>query len=212
MKITKFGHCCLLVEENNLRILTDPGNYSSGQDNAKGIDVILITHHEHQDHLFLDSLRRVLQNNPSAKVMTNRSVAGKLEGEGIPSRILEEGEEISESGVRIDAIGTAHSVIYPSLPQIHNTGYFISGRFFYPGDSLTHPNRPVDILALPVSALWLKLSESIDFAKAIRPNICFPVHDGNVRTPESMYRTIKNLLEPDGIRFVLLDLGKETVF
>ncbi|MBI2052837.1 MAG: MBL fold metallo-hydrolase, partial [Candidatus Ryanbacteria bacterium] len=29
MKITKFGHCCLLIKENGVRILTDPGTYST---------------------------------------------------------------------------------------------------------------------------------------------------------------------------------------
>lgn len=50
MKITKFGHCCLLVEENNLRILIDPGNYLKRADDLKDIDTMLITH-SHQDYL-----------------------------------------------------------------------------------------------------------------------------------------------------------------
>lgn len=43
MKITKFGHCCLLIEEHLLRILTDPGNYNTTPD-VENIDIILITH------------------------------------------------------------------------------------------------------------------------------------------------------------------------
>jgi hypothetical protein len=30
MKITKYGHACLLVEEGGARFLLDPGSYSSG--------------------------------------------------------------------------------------------------------------------------------------------------------------------------------------
>ena len=62
MKITKFGHCCLSVEERGVRILVDPGNYTSGQNEAKGIHIVLITHHEHRDHLDMESLKRVLKN------------------------------------------------------------------------------------------------------------------------------------------------------
>ena len=50
MKITKFGHSCLLVEENGVRILFDPGSYSTAQNDVKNIDVVLITH-EHSDHV-----------------------------------------------------------------------------------------------------------------------------------------------------------------
>ena len=212
MKITKFGHCCFVVEDNGVRILTDPGNYSTGQNQAEGINLILISHHEHQDHLYFDSLKAILQNNPSATIIANRSVATRVESEHIPSRILEAGEKISERGVTIEGIGKKHSIIYPDLPSIHNTGYFISNRLFYPGDAFTNPQRPVDILALPLAAPWLKLSEAIDYAKEIRPKICFPLHDGNLRAPESIYRVAKLILEPLGITFIVLAPGKETVF
>ena len=212
MKITKFGHCCFLVEEDNLRILTDPGNYSTGQNQVKGIDIILISHHEHQDHLFLDSLNTIFRNNPSARVMTNSSVAARLERAQIPSIVLEDGDKTSEKGVLIEAIGRKHSVIHPELPAIQNTGYLISSRLFYPGDAFTNPHRPVDILALPLSAPWLKLSEAIDYAKEIKPKICFPVHDGNLKFPESIYRATKTILDPLRIEFLLLDIGKEKIF
>lgn len=32
MKITKFGHACLLIEEADARILIGPGTYSSGSE------------------------------------------------------------------------------------------------------------------------------------------------------------------------------------
>lgn len=78
MKITKLGHCCLIVGTDNLRILTDPGNYSTGQNDAKNIDVILITH-EHADHLHLESLIKVLENNPNANIITNQGVGVLLD-------------------------------------------------------------------------------------------------------------------------------------
>jgi len=212
MKITKFGQCCLLVEEGNVRILTDPGDCSTGQNQVKEIDIILISHHEHQDHLFLDSLNAILRNNPSARVMTNSSVAARLESAKIPSMVLEDGGKTSERGVLIEGIGRKHAVIHPELPAIHNTGYFISSRLFYPGDAFTNPHRPVDILALPLSAPWLKLSEAIDYAKEIKPKTCFPVHDGNLKSSESIYRATKTILDPLKIKFLPLDIGKEKSF
>src|ERR1044072_7550990 len=78
MKITKFGHCCLRIEEKGLVILTDPGTYSSLQDEATGIDIVLITH-EHADHLHIDSLQKVLTHNPGVRVVCNSAVAKLLD-------------------------------------------------------------------------------------------------------------------------------------
>src|SRR4030066_1892683 len=126
MKITKFGHCCLLIEEKGLRILTDPGNYSTTQNEIKGVNIVLITHHEHKDHLHMESLKAVLKNNPSAKVMTNSSVGRVLEKEAIPFVMVEDGQCTVENDVSIEAFGKKNAVIYPTLPEIHNTGYFIA--------------------------------------------------------------------------------------
>lgn len=212
MKITKFGHCCLLIEELGLRILTDPGSYSSGQDEVKGIDIVLISHHEHRDHLHMDSLKAVLKNNPGAKLMTNRNVGAILNKEKMTYVLLEEGQRTSEKGVSIEAFGKKHAVIYPTLPEIHNTGFLIGGRFFYPGDALTIPLSGVEILAFPATGVWVKLSEAIDYVKKIGPKICFPVHDNNLKFPGSIHSVPPKILEPLGIQFVLPPLGKEINF
>lgn len=68
MKIKNFGHCCLLIEENNVRILTDPGISSVGQEDVKNLNVILITH-EHPDHIHIPSLKNCLVNNPNAEIL-----------------------------------------------------------------------------------------------------------------------------------------------
>ena len=63
MTITKIGHCCLLIEFNERKILTDPGTFSSAQNTLIGIDVVLITH-EHADHIHVESLAEIIKNNP----------------------------------------------------------------------------------------------------------------------------------------------------
>ena len=93
MTITKLGHCCLIIEENGLRILTDPGTYSTSQNEAKNIDLILITH-EHPDHYHVDSVKTILANNPQVKIITNTAVAKLLQKENIESAIVEEMETI----------------------------------------------------------------------------------------------------------------------
>lgn len=86
MKIAKIGHCCLVIEKVGKKILTDPGAYSDGQNSQLGIEAVLVTH-EHQDHLHVDSLRKVLKNNPRAKIFSNRGVAAMLARAGIVCEI-----------------------------------------------------------------------------------------------------------------------------
>lgn len=207
MEITKFGHCCLLIKEGALMILTDPGMYTTAQDRITGIDVVLITH-EHQDHYHLESVRAILRHNPQAKVYTINSVGQLLAAAGVPFALLEHGQAVTEREVPIEAYGQDHGVIHPSWPRSSNTGYFINRRLWYPGDALTVPPHPVEILALPVAGPWLKLAEVIDFAAAIKPRQSFPVHDAMYRDPTTARRFPGMILQKMGIPFQVLELNK----
>ncbi|MFA6099972.1 MAG: MBL fold metallo-hydrolase [Patescibacteria group bacterium] len=210
MTITKYGHCCLLIEEGGLRILTDPGSYSTLPDGLNSIDLILLTH-EHQDHLHIDSLKTVLKNNPQAKVLTNKTVGSLLEKEGIAYQLIEDGQSVTEKGILVEGFGKEHAVIYPTIPVTENIGLFIAGKLFYPGDALTEPHHPVEILALPVAGPWLKLSEAIDYALKLKPRVCFPVHDGILKNPGLCHRLPSTVLEPQDIKFIAMEEGKTYV-
>lgn len=183
MKITKLGHCCMLVEIDGLRILTDPGGWSGfKQDSLQNIDLIIITH-EHSDHLHMDSLQKILVNNPKAKVITNSSVGKLLAEQEIVFEKVEQGQSNSFGGIRLEGYGDVHQEVYGDFGRVQNTGYFIANRFFYPGDAFTNPHRPIDLLALPVSGPWLKSKEVIDYARELKPRAAFPVHDGMLAFP-----------------------------
>jgi L-ascorbate metabolism protein UlaG (beta-lactamase superfamily) len=212
MKITKYGHCCLLIEEKGLRVLTDPGMYSTRQDDVKGIDVVLITH-DHPDHLHIESLKTVLKNNPQAKIFTNKTVGKMLDKENISYDILEHGSSKNINSVLIEAFGKKHEVIYPSIPQSDNTGYFIANKFFYPGDAFTNPEKHVEVLALPVAGPWLSIKDAVDYAKLIKPKKCFPVHDGMLKSPGgTTHRIPIHILTPLGIEFVVPEENKPMEF
>jgi L-ascorbate metabolism protein UlaG (beta-lactamase superfamily) len=208
MKITKFGHSCLLIEEQGLNILTDPGNYINQQDSVVGIDVVFITH-EHGDHLHIDSLKKILSNNPNTKIFTNSSVGKLLDEAEISYTLLEHGQNITEKGVLFEAFGQKHHIIYKTLDLVDNTGYFIANKLFYPGDALTNPGKVVEILALPVNAPWLAAAEALDYAKALNPRICFPVHDGNLKRPNTTYRLVERVLQSFNISFITMEGEKE---
>jgi L-ascorbate metabolism protein UlaG (beta-lactamase superfamily) len=212
MKITKFGHCCLLIETKKKRILTDPGAWSVLQNEVQDIDIILITH-EHADHVHVESLQTILDNNKNAKVFTNSGVGKILKEKGINFTLLENGDKY-ESDILIESMEGKHEEIYENLGQVQNTGYFIESKFFYPGDSFTLPEKKVIILAAPIVAPWASFRECVDYIKRISPKVAIPVHDGMLKeeAPGPTYRLPPQILEPLGIRFEIIKPGEEKDF
>lgn len=203
----------MLIEEQGVRILIDPGNYSTGQKDVRDVDVILITH-EHTDHIDLESFSIVLENNPNARIFTNNGVGKKLDEKGIKFELLTDGKVVNINDVAIESVGKLHAVIHKSIPVIENTGYLIANRLFYPGDAFTMPNKRVEILALPVSGPWMKISEAIEYARKVKPKICFPVHDGMMMHDRraSTRKVPEQVLSKEGIEFVEILEGEEMEF
>lgn len=207
MHITKLGHCCLRIEDHGTTIMTDPGAWTTAQNEVRGVDIILITH-EHADHFHIESIKQVLINNPQAKVITNSRVSELLAAENIPAELIEHEQTKTIEQLTIAGFGKEHANIYPTVPNVMNTGYLIQNRFFYPGDALTKPAVPVEILAMPMAGPWLKLAEAINWAKEIKPQICLPVHDGMLQPREWIYGLPIKIFPESGIHFNAVELGK----
>jgi L-ascorbate metabolism protein UlaG (beta-lactamase superfamily) len=213
MKVTKYGHCCLLIEEKDLRILTDPGSFTTEQDSVKNVDVVLITH-EHQDHFHIESLKNILKNNKFAKIITNKGVAKLLDKEKIKYELVEDKQHTKIKNVFIEGFGIEHAEMHSSIPRSGNTGYFINNRLFYPGDAFTNPGKNVEILALPVAGPWMKVGEAIDYALELKPKVCFPVHDGIYAKEMRGFagRMAAGILEHKRIEFVQMNDGDTKEF
>src|SRR3989344_2221179 len=208
MKITKLGHCCLVIETSGKKIMTDPGSYTVGEQiREKNIDLILITH-EHGDHIHLESLKEILKNNPNAKIITNNGVGRLLEEAGIRYEVLENKVAREIIGVGLEAHDCKHEEIFEELGQVQNTGYFISSRLFYPGDSLYNPGKPLEILALPVAGPWTRVRDYMKYVLDVKPKVCFPVHDGMLASPAGSYWVLNMLLPKSNINFITLE-GKK---
>ncbi len=194
--------------------MTDPGLYSIAQDEEKDIDVVVITH-EHSDHLHIESLKKVILNNPKVKIFCNSSVGKLLKAEGLKYSLAEDGHWASmnrgtvDTQIQLHFYGDKHATIYKELSVAQNTGVLIDEKFFYPGDCFYKIDRPVDILALPVAGPWLKISESIDYALDVKPRVCFPVHDGMLKIKGIAHKMPDNVLNANRIKFVVIEDGKE---
>lgn len=210
MKITKLGHCCLLIETKGKRILTDPGSYTvDAHSKLEDINHVLFTH-EHGDHYHLDSLKVILEKNPQVTVFANDSVGALLEKETIPHTKVSQGETVSLGEVMVVGIGEKHAQMHKSIPLSSSMGFFINERLWYPGDAFTNPERDVELLALPVSGPWMKIGEAIDYALELKPKVVFPVHDGT--RFGSAHALPGRILPENGIEFVVMVEGNVKEF
>ncbi|MGY1663663.1 MBL fold metallo-hydrolase [Geodermatophilus sp. SYSU D00705] len=176
MELTKHGHACVVLSEDGRRLVIDPGAFTDPTA-LDGASAVLVTH-EHVDHFAPDVLRAAMDADAGLEVWTNRSVAGQLEGLGTRVHVVGDGDAVTVAGFDVTVHGELHAVIHPDLPRIPNVGFLVGGQVFHPGDALTVPEEPVSTLLLPVHAPWSKVSEVIDYVRAVDADQAFAVHDG----------------------------------
>lgn len=179
VKITRFGHAAVLVEASESRILIDPGVFSSDDAFAlTGLDAIVVTH-QHADHVDVARLPGLLAANPEALLLADPQTVSIVETGNWRSNA--EGQEVTVGNVMLRGVGSRHAEITPQLPRIDNVGVLVSApgepTLFHPGDTYEYAPSGVTVLALPLSAPWTKVSETVDFLRRVSPQAFFPIHD-----------------------------------
>jgi L-ascorbate metabolism protein UlaG (beta-lactamase superfamily) len=175
VRVTKFSHSCVRIDGDDGVLVIDPGTFSE-RAALDGADAVLLTH-EHVDHVDVDALAAARAANPDLAVYAHPDVLPKSGGPGIA---VQPGEAFTAAGLPVHAYGGQHAVIHPDIPRVANLGYRITAggtSVYHPGDSFEVPDDRVDLLFVPVAAPWLKLSEAIDFVRAVRPGRAFALHD-----------------------------------
>jgi len=157
MKLTKYEHACFTLETAGEVLVVDPGSFTDDFVVTDNIAAIVVTH-EHADHFDPDKLAAIYAKNPNAVFVSLPAIVDKLPGH--KSHAVRPGDKVDIGPFRLRFFGGKHALIHVSLPLIDNLGVLINDTVYYPGDSFTLPNTPVDVLALPVGAPWLKLSET----------------------------------------------------
>lgn len=192
MKVTKFIHSCLLVEDSGVNFLFDPGNYTDQEsaldlNSINKLDYILITH-AHPDHMFPPLIKKIQEKFPKVSIITNSS----------------EKSEIPDF-IQIQRI--PHEKLFgATVPE--NLKFDINNSLTHPGDSFQF-DQTSKILALPVQAPWGSLTAAVELAVRLKPEIILPIHDWHWREDARimLYKRLEDYFKNIGLKFIPLEIG-----
>ena len=177
MRLTKYTHSCVRLDDGGRALVIDPGTFSETQLALDGAHAVLITH-EHADHIDAPALLAAAQADAALRVWAPAPVAELLGSLGDRVTAVRAGESFSAGGFAVRTFGGLHALIHPLIAApVANVSYLVEGAIYHPGDSFMVPQVPVETLLIPIHAPWSKIGEVIDFAAAVRAPRAFQIHD-----------------------------------
>lgn len=176
MKLTKFAHSCVRLDDGDRALVFDPGVFSDAAAALDGADAVLITH-EHPDHLDADALRAAAGRNPGLRIWAPAGVTRSLADLGEQVSAVGPDEQFDAAGFPVRTFGGQHALIHPLIPMVANVAYLVADEVYHPGDSFVVPSDPVGTALIPLHAPWSKTAEVIDFAVSVRAPRAFQIHD-----------------------------------
>ncbi|MBO3270521.1 MBL fold metallo-hydrolase [Hymenobacter defluvii] len=217
MKITKYIHSCLLLEQDGEQLLFDPGTFTFADgavtpDTFKNVSTVVITH-QHPDHLDVKALQEIVRLSGAA-VLSTPEVADQLKPYGLKVQVVVEGS-LQVGAFQLEAVSVPHEPILDSeLPQM--LAFFINGKVLNPADSFSpilQKFKRVELLILPVMAPFLTELRVAEFARQLEPQQILPVHDGYAKDffVEQRYDTYEPHFAEQGIQFHRLSQPGQSV-
>lgn len=206
MKITKYEHACLVLEEGQDKLIVDPGMFAKLPD-FTGVVAVVITH-IHGDHLNNENISRIVANNPSVTVYAEPAVIDELNDLDCKKQSVNGDENYSIGGFNLHLMLDDHAPIYGSSP-CKNLRVVVNDYLYYPGDSLVPLDSSIDVIAVPLSAPWSKASDTIDFVNASDAKKMFPTHDEILSEEgKGFYNAwVSKSAEAKGIEYLVLKAG-----
>jgi L-ascorbate metabolism protein UlaG (beta-lactamase superfamily) len=204
-RLTYVGHATALIEEADVRILTDPLLRRRVAhlwrrvpvprlEDLADVDAVLISH-AHADHLDLPSLRKLRHNGP---VVAPRGCARILVQAGVGQVIeLTAGDRWALGTVAVEAVPARHDGRrHPFARRMPALGFLLDGpsRIYFAGDTDLFDGMEmlagrVDVALLPISGWGPRLPRghldppaAARAAAIIRPAIAIPIHWGTMQS------------------------------
>lgn len=205
MKITRFGHSCVLVDTNlsgRKVALFDPGVWSQVPvELLDQLDEIYITH-EHADHCDVEALLKLRAKFPNVHIISTPEVAAELNKHGVTA------SDLPTSSSRFFGSPHEENAPFGGKPP-EQIGVHYLEMFSHPGDSVSfHETCP--ILALPMTGPWGTTRDALAKALELKPKFVLPIHDWFWQDEARAwtYRRMKEVLGEHGVEFVALNPGE----
>ena len=203
MKLTKYEHACLILDNGKSRLVIDPGCFTNLPSDLTNVGCLVVTE-EHVDHFDLENIRKIAKQNPEVKIFTTEPVSTQLSEANITSVTIVGEQTFKEAGYVINFYETDHAPTYRKSP-CRSLSIKIDDYLYYPSDSYNPSDDEVEILALPTSGPWHKVEEAIDFANSIKSKKILVTHNG-------LYGDNGNAVANHFIKMNIADESREYIF
>jgi L-ascorbate metabolism protein UlaG (beta-lactamase superfamily) len=222
-RLTFLGHSTVLIEVDDLRILTDPVLRRGLGPVRRQVQAVLpelfadldavFISHGHHDHLDQPSLRKI-PGRPTVIVPKGFARLAKTWDLG-PVEEVEPGDRLAIDRVELDVVHAEHSgKRVPFGPEGPAIGCVISGsrRIYFPGDTDIFPAMgaladTLDVALLPVWGWGPTIGEghmdpgrAAEAAALLRPRMAIPIHWGTFY-PAGLRRVVPKPFDEPGRLF-----------
>lgn len=176
MKLTKYGHACVFVENNSSRIVIDPGSLTELPEDLSNIVAVVCTH-MHGDHTDLSNIEKILAQSPHALVIAHPESLKTLDSVTYEKKPITSTEKITIGEFTLNLKVIDHAIIWKTSP-CKNLTVAINDFYYYAGDSFELSDEQFEVVGIPLSAPWLKVADAIEFARAMNARRVMPTHNG----------------------------------
>lgn len=207
MKLTRYSHACMVLEDNGQKFVIDPGNSVKNIDDITNVVAVFVSH-EHPDHFFPANLENIVSANPDVDIFSTKAVADAF---GKNVTVVSENDQHITGPFQLQFTGKKHALAHPDWDLgMENRGVIVNNSFYYGGDSFTLPNKPIKVLAAPLAYAWAPMEKIMNYVAQVQPEICIPVHDINLSSDgiAVAHHWLKLLCDREGITFHPLRPGE----
>lgn len=207
MKFTKLEHSGCVIEKDGFKIVCDPVEFEESLPELDNVVAIVITH-KHGDHLQPEKISAILDKNPEARIFTTEDTTTEIPN----SEVVKNGDIVTVGGFELKFFGDIHASIVVGKIPCQNIGVVVDDKIMNPGDSFDIPSgmtRP-EVLLVPSAAPWCKVSEGMEYIRAVKPKVAVPVHNAVLSNLGNGFNNnwLRMACEEVGAELVPLEIGE----